>query len=288
MAIPAFITIDRWGRRTLCLLTTPLLGLCMFAAGLCFNLEKGSTAYLGTIFLFMFLFTALYPPGKAESFLCPGRTNDRTGLGVVPYTYSAEVFPTVNRGKLILSSTHTSANHCTRGRHVPRCLCEPLRRRGFESIRSFSSKESWSHRFIRVVRVSFHIPYVHGCSCNTLTYYSISGLNLLAFILMFIFLYETKQERLESLDKICKLYRFQVHLGSIPRWIYHSSTLQSISSAPYTFDTKYLMCSLGSFATCSEAQRTVNPYGVSCCGKTSTVTALLQSAPRTMTMLMTS
>ncbi|KAF1916315.1 galactose-proton symport, partial [Ampelomyces quisqualis] len=148
MAIPAFMTIDKWGRRTLCLLTTPGLGLCMFAAGFCFTLEAGSTPYLATLFFFIFLFSALYPPG----------------LGVVPYTYSAEVFPTVNR----------------------------------EAGMSLAV-------FVNLFGggiLSLFVPFLQHSLGSLGLFELFAGLNLLAFILMFFFLYETKQERLERLDAI--------------------------------------------------------------------------------------
>ena len=64
MAIPAFMTIDICGGRTLCLWSTPILGLCLFAGSFCFLIEPNSTAYLGSLFFQVFVFKAAYPLGK--------------------------------------------------------------------------------------------------------------------------------------------------------------------------------------------------------------------------------
>ncbi|KAF1849543.1 uncharacterized protein K460DRAFT_394346 [Cucurbitaria berberidis CBS 394.84] len=155
MAIPAFMTIDRWGRRTLCLVSTPVLGLCLFAGGFCFWLEPDTPAYLGSLFFLIFLFTAAYPPG----------------LGVVPFTYSAEVFPTVNR----------------------------------EAGMSLAV-------FINLFGagiLGLFVPWLQD-SLGALGLFELfAGLNVLAFALIFIFVYETKQERLEKIDNI-----FEIPVGT--------------------------------------------------------------------------
>lgn len=66
MAFPAFVAIDKYGRRTLCLFSTPILGLCLFAGGFCFQIEAGSTAYYGSLFTLVFIFIAAYPLGKTK------------------------------------------------------------------------------------------------------------------------------------------------------------------------------------------------------------------------------
>lgn len=82
-AIPAFYTIDTYGRRTLLLVTFPLMAICLCITGSGFFIPEttASGAYnptrLGVITLGIYLFEICYSPGE----------------GPVPFTYSAEAFP---------------------------------------------------------------------------------------------------------------------------------------------------------------------------------------------------
>ena len=80
-AWPAVRTIDTYGRRTLLLFTFPQMAWTLLAAGFCFYIPESSSAHVGLIALFIFLFAAFYSPGE----------------GPVPFTYSAEVFPLSHR-----------------------------------------------------------------------------------------------------------------------------------------------------------------------------------------------
>lgn len=83
-AVPALFTIDRWGRRTLLIITFPQLAWTLLAAGLCTLIhphDPSSSVRLGLVTFFIFLYTAIYS----------------TGEGPVPFTYSAEVFPLSHR-----------------------------------------------------------------------------------------------------------------------------------------------------------------------------------------------
>lgn len=53
----------------------------LLAAGMCYYIPSGSSAHLGLIAFFVYLFGAFYSPGE----------------GPVPFTYSAEVFPLSHR-----------------------------------------------------------------------------------------------------------------------------------------------------------------------------------------------
>ncbi|KZL70342.1 plastidic glucose transporter 4 [Colletotrichum tofieldiae] len=75
-ALPAFYTIDTFGRRNLLLVTFPLMSLCLFFTGFSF-LMPDSPARLGCIVTGIYVFAAVYSPGA----------------GPVPFTYSAEAFP---------------------------------------------------------------------------------------------------------------------------------------------------------------------------------------------------
>jgi hypothetical protein len=79
-ALPAFFTIDTWGRRNLLLFTFPFLALCLFWTGFSFWIDPGnasSKARVGMVTAGMYLFEIFYSPGE----------------GPVPFTYSAEAFP---------------------------------------------------------------------------------------------------------------------------------------------------------------------------------------------------
>ncbi|TKA65653.1 hypothetical protein B0A49_09815, partial [Cryomyces minteri] len=80
-AWPAIWTIDTFGRRSLLLFTFPQMAWTLLAAGLCYLIPSGSSAHLGLVALFIYLFAAFYSPGE----------------GPVPFTYSAEVFPLSHR-----------------------------------------------------------------------------------------------------------------------------------------------------------------------------------------------
>ncbi|KAJ0329815.1 hypothetical protein COL5a_003640 [Colletotrichum fioriniae] len=75
-ALPAFYTIDTFGRRNLLLVTFPLMSLCLFFTGFSFFIPEG-TGRLACVATGIYLFAAVYSPGA----------------GPVPFTYSAEAFP---------------------------------------------------------------------------------------------------------------------------------------------------------------------------------------------------
>ncbi|KAF2811506.1 putative MFS sugar transporter [Mytilinidion resinicola] len=84
-ALPAFFTIDTFGRRKLLLVTFPFLAITLLWTGMSFfidpppagsNVSK-SKARLGMVTTGMYLFECFYSPG----------------MGPVPFSYSAEAFP---------------------------------------------------------------------------------------------------------------------------------------------------------------------------------------------------
>ncbi|KAF4337122.1 polyol transporter 5 [Fusarium beomiforme] len=80
--IPTLFLIDTKGRRTLCLITFPLMCIFLLAAGLSLLNHSGSRgAQIGPVVLFVYLFTICYSLGE----------------GPVAFQYSAEVFPTIQR-----------------------------------------------------------------------------------------------------------------------------------------------------------------------------------------------
>jgi len=81
--IPTLFLIDTKGRRTLCLITFPLMAIFLLAAGLSLLVPDSAPqgAQLGPVVLFVYLFTIMYSLGE----------------GPVAFQYSAEVFPTIQR-----------------------------------------------------------------------------------------------------------------------------------------------------------------------------------------------
>lgn len=75
-ALPAFYTIDTFGRRNLLLVTFPLMALALIFTGFSFYMPEG-TGRLACVATGIYLFAAVYSPGA----------------GPVPFTYSAEAFP---------------------------------------------------------------------------------------------------------------------------------------------------------------------------------------------------
>lgn len=77
-ALPAFFTIDTYGRRPLLLTTFPFLSLTMLWTGLSFLIpEQKKVERTAMITAGMYLFECFYSPG----------------MGPVPFSYSAEAFP---------------------------------------------------------------------------------------------------------------------------------------------------------------------------------------------------
>ncbi|WEW60567.1 hypothetical protein PRK78_006054 [Emydomyces testavorans] len=79
-ALPAFLTIDTWGRRNLLLFTLPWLAIWLFWSGFSFWIDPAdprSKTRLGMVTTGLYLFEVFYSPGE----------------GPVPFTYSAEAFP---------------------------------------------------------------------------------------------------------------------------------------------------------------------------------------------------
>ncbi|KAG2052536.1 hypothetical protein BDR06DRAFT_957553 [Suillus hirtellus] len=75
-AIPAFFTIDTYGRRNLLLFTFPCMAICLLITGFSFWSTSESGRVTG-VSIGIYLFAIFYSPGE----------------GPVPFTYSAEAFP---------------------------------------------------------------------------------------------------------------------------------------------------------------------------------------------------
>lgn len=76
-AIPAWFTIDTFGRRNLLLFTTPILALTLIMTGCAFYAPAASKTQIGIVLTGIYLYAVAYSPG----------------FGPVPFTYSAEAYP---------------------------------------------------------------------------------------------------------------------------------------------------------------------------------------------------
>lgn len=130
------------------LFTFPQMAWTLLAAGLCFLIPGTSTAHIGLIALFIFLFAAFYSPGE----------------GPVPFTYSAEAFPLSHREVGMAFAVAT-------------CLF-------WASVLSLT----W--------------PSMLDAMGPTGAFGFYTGLNVLAFFMILVFVPETKQRTLEELDQV--------------------------------------------------------------------------------------
>lgn len=65
-AFPAVYMMDTFGRRNLLMITFPNMAWCLLAAGLCFLIDDGVAARVPLIAFFIYLFTAMYGPGRSK------------------------------------------------------------------------------------------------------------------------------------------------------------------------------------------------------------------------------
>jgi hypothetical protein len=146
----------------------------LLAAGLCFWIPDTSSARLGCIALFIYLFDAFYSPG----------------MGPCPYTYSAEVFPLSHRE--IGMSWAVATN-------------------GF-----------WA----TILGLTF--PYMLRSFTPQGAFGFYAGLNVIAFVMIFLWLPETKQRSLEELDYVFGVptrTHTKYQLGTVLPWFFQRRIL---------------------------------------------------------------
>ena len=143
-AFPAIWTIDTFGRRTLLLFTFPNMCWSLLAAGMCYFIPDTSSAHLGLVALFIYIFDAFYSPGE----------------GPVPFTYSAEVFP--------------------------------LSHREMGMSWAVATNNFWA----TVVSLTFPRQLAAFGTPGAFGFYS--AMNAIAFVMIFLWLPETKQRSLEG------------------------------------------------------------------------------------------
>jgi sugar porter (SP) family MFS transporter len=167
-AFPAVWTMDSLGRRSLLLLTLPIMALTMLAAALSFNIPKENPAHLGVLAFTIYLFCAEYSPG----------------MGPVPVAYSAEIFPISHREVGMSFAVSVANSWASLLSLTFPSILSALRPRGAFSLYAF--------------------------------------LNIVAFVLVFLFVPETKMRTLDELDEVFAVSsrRFAKHQTSeyLPWW----------------------------------------------------------------------
>ncbi|KAK8013890.1 galactose-proton symport [Apiospora arundinis] len=147
-AFPAIWTMDTLGRRSLLLVTLPLMALTMYCAGLTFSIPADSLAHFGLLAILIYVFCALYSPG----------------MGPVPNSYSAEVFP--------------------------------LSHRELGMALAVATTNFWA----AVLSLTF--PRLETALGTQGAFILYAFLNLVAFVLVFLFVPETRQKTLDELDDV--------------------------------------------------------------------------------------
>ncbi|KIW89410.1 uncharacterized protein Z519_10264 [Cladophialophora bantiana CBS 173.52] len=147
-AFPAIWTMDTLGRRSLLLLTLPPMAVTMLAAGLSFNISADNPVHFGLLATLIYVFCALYSPG----------------MGPVPNTYSAEVFPLSHR-EIGMSFAVATANF-------------------------------WA------AILSLTFPRILTALTSQGAFALYAGLNIVALVLVFLFLPETRLKTLDELDDV--------------------------------------------------------------------------------------
>ncbi|KAG5979310.1 hypothetical protein E4U55_005314 [Claviceps digitariae] len=164
--IPTLFLIDTKGRRTLTMITFPLMCIFLLAAGLsllpngAYHISstdlnqnpagdfRSRGARIGPVVLFVYLFTICYSLGE----------------GPVAFQYSAEVFPTIHREQ---------------GMAWAVCI---------------------NNTFAGILGLTF--PRMKTVMTSTGAFGFYAGLNLIAWVMIFCFVRETKQLTLEEIDQV--------------------------------------------------------------------------------------
>lgn len=149
-AIPAFYTIDTYGRRKLLLTTFPLMAIFLLVAGFGFFIDgdTNSDGRLACVTVGIYLFACVYSSGE----------------GPVPFTYSAEAFPLYIR----------------------------------DLGMGFATATCWFFNFV----LAFTWPKLRNAFTVTGAFGWYAAWNVVGFVLVLLFLPETKGLTLEELDNV--------------------------------------------------------------------------------------
>lgn len=189
-AFPAVWTMDTLGRRSLLLLTLPFMALTMLATGLSFNIPKESPAHFFLLASLVYVFCAIYSPG----------------MGPVPNTYSAEVFP--------------------------------LSHREVGMSMAVSTTSMWAS----ILSLSF--PSVLNALGSAGTFILYGFLNIVALVIVFLFVPETKEKTLDELDEVFSIPQRQFIKYQVTEylpWIYRRYLLRQTDAdlQPLMMDKQY-------------------------------------------------
>lgn len=184
--IPTLFLIDTKGRRTLTLITFPIMCITLLAAGLSLLVPDTASkgAQIGPVVLFVYLFTIAYSLGE----------------GPVAFQYSAEVFPTIQREQ---------------GMAWAVCINNTFGKFQISSSSSSSSPQGL-YTYIPIIRLrkltlptpftagilSLTFPRMTTVMTQTGAFGFYAALNLIAWFMIFAFVRETKQLTLEEIDQV--------------------------------------------------------------------------------------
>ncbi|GAA6043380.1 hypothetical protein JCM8097_005294 [Rhodosporidiobolus ruineniae] len=144
-ALPAIVTIDTFGRRTLLLWSFPLMGVFLLLGGFAFLIPEESKAHIGVIALGIYLHCIAYSPGE----------------GPVPFTYSAEAFPAYVRD---VGMSYATA--LLWGFNFVVALTFPRLLTAFTPTGAFGWYAAWN--FIGAALVLFFVPETKGLTLEEL------------------------------------------------------------------------------------------------------------------------
>lgn len=182
--IPTLFLIDTKGRRTLTLITFPIMCITLLAAGLSLLVPDTASkgAQIGPVVLFVYLFTIAYSLGE----------------GPVAFQYSAEVFPTIQREQ---------------GMAWAVCINNTFGKFQIFIIIIIIAPRAVYIYIIRLRKLTLPPPFTAGILSLTFprmttvmtqtgAFGFYAALNLIAWFMIFAFVRETKQLTLEEIDQV--------------------------------------------------------------------------------------
>ncbi|RCI11556.1 hypothetical protein L249_7568 [Ophiocordyceps polyrhachis-furcata BCC 54312] len=172
-ALPAVKSIDTMGRRKWLLGTLPLMALSMLGASLASRFDDGGELRRGVTAGFLYLFAIFYSPG----------------LGPIPFTLAAESFP--------LSHREAVSKPRAAQEHLPKADCG-------QGTSVAISTNLFFAGLLSICYPAMDSALKQGGSLGLF-----SGLNIVALVLVFLLVEETKQLTLEELDHVFAVSKYE-------------------------------------------------------------------------------